>query len=344
MRIATTTFLRRTFVLLGAALALATGTPVMAQGKVTLTNTTGNSCDYSEMKVTPNGNIVVTCGTSSGGGNAANFALSHTFANTTVPALTAGNVSVTRAGGPAGEALMVTFSVSGSGCPAGSGANSGGIMLLPNAPSPISFRVGAAGTSCTVQIGAPSGHTASPSSITFTAQAPGGGDPGPVVDGCPAIPTSSVSGGTAVNDFQTVDQRRMASGSVAYYAVPPPRNNTSVIVEFNQTAGNTTPGGVITEVQVSRCPGVMNPPGHSIASQCKQSTSQIQLVSMNVWTAPAAGYNTQSQLPNGHCLAPASDGQYYVNVRWTYQFCDPSFTLGCGFNIRWNERNGNSPF
>jgi len=342
MRTTTTTFLRRTFLLLGAALALATGTPAMAQGKVTLTGATGNSCDYTEMKVTPNGNITVTCGAAVNNPQAANFALSHTLSSTTVAPLTAGSATVTRAGGPA-EALMVTFSVSGSGC----STNSGGIMLLANTSQTIPFGVGAAGTSCTVQIGAPAGHTASPSSITFTAQTSGGGGGGGgggAPSDCPAIPTTSVAGSAAVSDFQSVDQRRMGSGGIAYYAVPAPRNAASVIVEFNQTAANTTPGSVTTELQVSRCPGVFNPPGHTIAAQCTYTNTQIQLNSLKVWTAPVGQWQNQDALWAGNCFAPATNGQYYVNVRWTYPFCPPDFTLGCGFNIRWVEWNINSPY
>ena len=60
----TTKLLRRAFAGLGAALALV-ATQALAQGTVTLSGTSGNSCSYSTMTVTPNGNIAVTCGGSS---------------------------------------------------------------------------------------------------------------------------------------------------------------------------------------------------------------------------------------------------------------------------------------
>src|SRR5687768_4572649 len=107
MQSTTTNFLRRTFVCLGAALALATGAPVMAQGKLTLTGSQSATCDYSEMKVLPNGNISVTCGNATNG-NVANFALSHasSASNYVLAPNTGSSATVTRVGGPAAEALL----------------------------------------------------------------------------------------------------------------------------------------------------------------------------------------------------------------------------------------------
>src|SRR5688572_5956202 len=173
----TTNFLRRTLVSLGAAFALATGTEVLAQGTVTLTGTAGNTCTYSQMTVQPNGNIAVNCG---GGGNSqvANFALSHSAANGLLAPNTSSAATVARTGGPS-EAVMVTYSVSGTGCSSGSG----GILLNAGQSSTIPFSVGAVGTNCIVTIGA-NGHTTSPNQITFVAQS--GSTPPPNPNPTPA--------------------------------------------------------------------------------------------------------------------------------------------------------------
>lgn len=348
MRATTTTFLRRTFVLLGAALALATGTPAMAQGKVTLSGASGNSCDYTEMKVTPNGNITVTCGTANQ--NVANFALSHASASNqfVLPPNTASAATVTRTGGPVTEALMVSYNVSGSGC----ASAGGGIQMLVNTSQTIPFTVGAAGTSCVVTIGVTGGggHTASPHTITFTAATSGGGGP-PVSGDCPAIPTSSVAGNTVINDFQSVDNRRSSSpgsGSILYYPVPP-SNTASVKVTFDQGQTGASPAG-LTEFQVSPCPGVWNPAGHTIAAQCRYGPSDTPNNVMTIWTAPATSSQGTSVQGQGDlqylCYAPIGSRPYYVNVRYTY-VCPAEIVSGyggCGFSMKWRSNNSNGLF
>ena len=340
MRTTTTTFLRRTFVFLGAALALATGTPAMAQ-KVTLTGATGNSCDYTEMKVTPNGNITVTCGGTVNNPTGATFVLSHDLSSTSIPPNTSGTAKVTRNGGPAGESLLVTYDVRGTGC----STSSGGIMLNAGQVQTIPFSVGAAGTTCVITIGATgTGHTASPYTLTFTAQT----STQPPVGDCPAIPTSSVAGNTVVNDFQSVDNRRSSSpgsGSILYYPVPP-SNTASVKVTFDQGQTGASPAG-LTEFQVSPCPGVWNPPGHTIASQCRYGPSDTPNNVMTIWTVPAM--SSQGTLVQGQgdlqylCFAPIGTRPHYINVRHTYN-CPNEITVGyggCGHSMKWRSNNSN---
>jgi hypothetical protein len=341
----TTNLLRRTLVSLGAALALAAGTQVFAQGTVTLTGTSGNSCNYNQMTVTPNGNIQVNCGTTTSPG-IATFALTHPSGSTgLLPPNTSSSAIVARTGGPS-EAIMVTFSVSGTGC----SPNSGGILLNAGQSSTIAFSVGAAGTNCIVTIGA-TGHTTSPNQITFVAQSgttpppPPPTQPGAPND-CPAILGTSVAGDTKINDFQTVDQRRGSpgSGAILYYPVPP-SNTASVKVTFDQGQTGWSPAGT-TEYQVSPCPGVWDPAGHSIAPQCKMTSTQPNNV-FTIWTAPATstqGTNVQGQGDLQYlCYAPVGQRTYYVNVRWTYA-CPPEIVGGyggCGYSMKWRSNNSN---
>lgn len=332
-----TKLLRRTLAVVGASLLLAAAAPVLAQGTVTLSGTAGNSCTYSQMTVTPNGTISVACsGTTATPTTVANFSV--TTAQSTLPANTSGVATVTRTGGPT-EALMVQFSVSGTGCT----PSSGGIMMNAGTSQTIGFTIGGAGSTCTITIGAPSGHTSSPSNVNVvvqsTTQPPPGGGTAP--EGCPAIPTSSLNRTGALPDFQTVDQLKMASTVIAYYPVPAPPNAMSVIVEYSQTQMANTPASVITEFQVSKCPGVWDPPGHSIAEQCRHRGTFANINNMKIWTSGAGQYQSQANLPAGNCFAPRSTGQYYINVRWTYPSCP--YPEGCGFSNRWLEWASNSP-
>jgi hypothetical protein len=338
----TINLLRRTLVSLGAAFALATGTQVFAQGTVTLTGTAGNSCTYSQMTVQPNGNIAVNCG--SGGSTQATFALTHPSSATgLLPPNTSSSATVARTGGPA-EAVMVTYSVTGTGCNPGSG----GILLNAGQSSTIGFSVGAAGTSCTLTISS-TGHATSPNQITFVAQS-GTTEPPPTPppsSDCPAIPASSVPGDTKINDFQTVDQRRGSpgSGSILYYPVPSSLT-ASVKVTFDQGQTGWSPPGT-TEYQVSPCPGVWDPPGHSIASQCRFGPSTSPNNVFTIWTAPATstqGTNVQAQGDLQYlCYAPIGTRAHYVNVRWIYT-CPPEIVSGyggCGYSMKWRANNSN---
>ena len=226
-------------------------------------------------------------------------------------------------------------------------------MLTAGNSSTIPFTVGAAGTECTVTIGALNGgHIANPNTIKFTAQSgttPPPPPPPPVdplPGNCPAIPTTSVAGDTAINDFSAYKFMRMASGAVGYYPVPASPNGIAV-VEFSQVADSTTPGSVITDIQVSLCPGSWDPPGHAIADNCKMRSPFANLNNMKVWNAAAGNYNSQAALDasgaSSNCWAPKTSGQYYVNIRWTFPSC-PFGASACGFTHRWNQLGSNSPF
>ena len=38
---------------------------------------------------------------------------------------------------------------------------------------------------------------------------------------------------------------------------------------------------------------------------------------------------------NGYCFAPSSDGQWYINAKWTYQQCAFGAQI-CGFAVQQN--------
>ena len=348
----TTKLLRRAFAGLGAALALV-ATHALAQGTVTLSGTSGNSCNYSTMTVTPNGNIAVTCG---GGNNQiANFALSHASSASgyVLAPNTSTSATVSRTGGDASQALMVMYSVNGNGC----ATSQGGIMLNAGGSQTIPFTIGAAGSTCTVSIALVSGTTGtvSPSTLTFSAQTstqpPPTETPPP---GCPAPLSSSINGATKadgdkgrvidISDFQGVTNTYgVPSGTIIYWPVPTP--TTSVKSGFSQGQTARTPPNPFVEYQVSKCPGVFLD-SSQVAAACRPSRqwngNQNELT---IWTAPAAGVDEQSDLVNPTiCYAPIGTGTYYINVRTTYNSCPYTSTGGCGFSYRWNQFGSNSQF
>ena len=350
----TTRLLRRAFAGLGAALALV-ATQALAQGTVTLTGAQAgaNSCSYTEMKVTPNGNIQVTC---TGGNQAiANFALSH--ASSASGYVLAPNTStsaiVSRTGGDASQALMVMYSVQGNGC----ASSQGGIMLNAGGSQTIPFTIGAAGSTCTVSIALVSGTTGtvSPSTLTFTAQTgtveP---PPPPPPSGCPAPVASSINGAAKadgdkgrvidISDFQGVTNTYgVPSGTIIYWPVPTP--TTSVKAGFSQGQTARTPPSPFVEYQVSRCPGVFLD-ASQVAPACRPSRQWTGNQSeLTIWTAPAAGFDEQSDFTNPTiCYAPIGAGTYYINVRTTYTSCPYTASGGCGFSYRWNQFGTNSQF
>jgi hypothetical protein len=329
MSIQTTNFLRRTFIGLGAGLALAAGTQALAQGSITLSGSTSASCSYSSMTVLPNGNIAVTCGSGQTNPQGANFALSHGFSSNTLAPNTSGNVTVTRTGGPS-EPLFVQYSVSGSGC----SSQGGGMMMLAGQSQTIPVAVGAAGTNCTVTIGPQSPHTANPGTIVFTAQTGGGGDPGgpAVPPGCPAIPANAVSRiGWPVN-VSDVDQLRMESGKTAYYPVVNSSVAQSVVVEFSQGQQGATPGDLLTEMAVSKCPGYIDP---TVPPECRITFGFTSFYKMSIWTEDHPSWASWKG-----CKAPKTDSSgapqtWYVNVRWTYAGNNCQGASPCGASMQW---------
>lgn len=318
MHSSTKNLLRRTFSLLGATAALAAGAPAFGQLTATMVGGT-SSCVYSGMTVAPNGNITITCNTSSS--TAAQFVLT---GPSTLTVGAAGTALVSRSGGPA-ETLTVNYAVSGS-CAAANGS----LSFAPSSVAQsIALTAGAAAGTCVVSITPPTGHTTAPASgsINITVQASGGGDPVPV--GCP----------TPQADYKLVNlgwssapsELRMASGVIASFPIPAPKA-TKASVRLSQGQTPVSPGGT-SEFYISKCPGVINPAGGS----CYKSVQAGNYTNApDAYTKAVYGWDTQAELdPRNSCWAPAAEGQWYVNVRWNYTTTNCPW--GCGYSLQWFE-------
>jgi hypothetical protein len=140
--------------------------------------------------------------------------------------------------------------------------------------------------------------------------------------GCPAIPIPLAWG--------TIREHRMNSGVIAAFPLQSPQG-TKASIAFTQGQQAATPAGPITEFSISKCPGVID----TTVPQCYYRNTTININQITVYTKPVYTWASQATLGNRGCWAPASEGPWYVNVRWTYATCPASYTRGCGFSVQW---------
>lgn len=331
----TPNLLRRTLVLIGVAAGFATATSVVAQGTVTLSGSSGNSCSYSAMTIAPNGNVTVTC--QGGGGppppppGQAYFTISGPASLTPSTAYSAGQFKVSRTdtNGPA-DSVAFGYTVTGNGCQ----FRSRGPYWLspPNGSKPsetLDIQSEASG-SCTITLTIQEGHTgSSPHQMTVAGS--------PVPAGCPAVDPNIAT--ERPSSYGPVDHLRMDSGKIAYYKViAPPNPAASVVVDFTQGQQPATPAGMVTEYSVSLCPGTMD---KHPATQCYYRSTNIDFNKIVIYTAGLPQWNwiDQTSIGDRGCYAPAltsagQSQQFYVNVRWTYPSC-PWGSGYCGTALQW---------
>lgn len=127
-------------------------------------------------------------------------------------------------------------------------------------------------------------------------------------------------------------EQRAASGVVMAFPIPPQKPGSSkVTVRLMQGQQPASPAGGITEFTVSRCPGVIDP-----ASACyRKSEASNFTVAPDAFTAAKYSFTSQATVGGRGCWAPRSEGQWYVNVRWTYANCP--LAGGCGYSMQWSE-------
>lgn len=128
----------------------------------------------------------------------------------------------------------------------------------------------------------------------------------------------------------TALELRLSSGTIASFPIPAP-NTSKVSVKMTQGQQQMSPGDGISEMSISKCPGVIdttNPNCYSVTSNGNNFT-----VSKDAYTRAVYSFNSQAALAGRGCWAPASEGQWYVNVRWTY--ANSCFGQACGYSMQW---------
>ena len=105
-------------------------------------------------------------------------------------------------------------------------------------------------------------------------------------------------------------------------------------VAFGESAGGAyTPQPVTLTISINKCPGLID----------TDPTNRCNLTSTNgnynsiAWFSKQYSVITDATQANlrGYCFAPSSEGQWYINAKWTYQQCAFGAQI-CGFAIQQN--------
>ena len=323
MRFSTNRLLRRAPAWLAAAI-LSGLNPAWAQqdpGKMYFSD--GSWCNYSTMSIAPNGAITVGCVPTKDSNptdpnpppspDKADFWLSLPGSLTASPSAQV-TVTINRTGGPA-KLNYATYTLTGSGC-----ANKSHRFPLSAGDTHDVVFTATSGGSCTVAVTPEFPDISSRSTVTITV---GTGNPPPVA-GCPTPAAGSIARST---DLSNPDKLFMGSGTIAYYPVP----TQAASYVFTQNEIAAVPNDIVTEFSVSRCPGVID----SSVPQCYKNSGLVNYNSIDIITRPTNGWGDQASVGNRGCYADAASGTWYVNVRWTFPFCQYG-TAGCGFSMKWN--------
>lgn len=319
--------LRRTAVALFAAVSFAGSLPAFAQTSNLLKRSTGETvCSYTGLSVTPNGNVIVTC--DSGGVVNPPPPAGESFSITTSPSSLAVNTSalvlVTRVNG-VNSTATINYTVTGGCLP------TSGVFWIGTARPTEGFQITApaSGASCTVSITTDTGSLATPSSVTVPITGGGGGGGGTTGNGCPAVPND-------VADFTLklsgADVQRLASGRIASATLPTIGTQASAQFVLGETT--SSPRAATVEASINKCRGVID----TNAGFCYLRTDNPSLTGFTWLERPPAGWGVNTDTyaaAYGLCKAYASDGPYYLNMRYTYS--SSSCSLGiCGFVSQWN--------
>jgi hypothetical protein len=325
---------RRTAALIAAAASLLISHNASALS-VTLTNTTGSSCTYSGMSVDPTGNVQVTC-TAAGGTGPGTLSIT---APLTMTVGVGGSATVTRSGGNTLAATVVVASSTPSICTVSSAPLTfpdGGVTSFT-----VPVATPAAGT-CTLTlsqatIAAISTGTANITVAAATTTPP----PPPPPSGCATAPSDMLSA-------QFLDLGvwwAQLNKSQQVVSIPLTRVLTySKQAVFGENAGAAyTPQPVTLEITISKCPGFIDVDAahpsatHPNGNACNLKSPNGTYNSITWFGKPYGGITTVSQFnAYGYCYAPESDGQYYLNARWTFSSC-PLGQQVCGFAIQQNR-------
>jgi len=303
---------------------------------VTLTGANGSTCSYSTMSITPDGNVTVQCsGTSapppSNTGDAGAFAIAVNQAGVNVgdqPTLT-----ITRSVGSSGV-VNVPYSLTGAGC-----TNSNGNASFGDGVGTYSFGVPmvAPGT-CTVALGTPTTSAAvatgprisSPASVVISVNAP---QPGPGTAGCAAPPADMLT--ASFKSIGAVLLQMQKSGQVVSIPLPEVVSGFhSGQAVFSESAGGAfTPQPVTLNVSISKCPGIVDT---DTSNSCNLTSTNGNYNAITWFAAPySVIQDPDSANRYSFCWAPRSEGQWYVNARWSYSSCAFGAAV-CGFAIQQN--------
>jgi hypothetical protein len=148
---------------------------------------------------------------------------------------------------------------------------------------------------------------------------------------CPTPPGDLLEA-TLAGPGNVLTQRQLSGQIVAIPA--PVMSSSSVKIVFSETPSASTPQPVTLEISINRCRGVIDP---STTTRCNLRSTNGHYNSIVYFTRPYLMIQDEaSAYTYGWCWAPASEGPWYINARWTYSECGFGSST-CGFAIQYNS-------
>lgn len=326
MNTSTTNLLRRTAVALAAVAGFYVADSSAAV--VTLSGVNGNTCTYSSMSVAPDGGFTVAC---QGGGGTPPPPVPGTLglgAQADVTVGTPVTINAFRSSGSSGV-VGASYSVSGTGCAAGSGTVS---WADADAGSkPIAVTTTAAGTCSVALSNATGGASLGTASISFNVTAVQ-----PAPSNCPTgftAPADMISAqlGGVGNPLLAMAK----SGQVTSITLPATAAgySTGQIALGESAGGAYTPQPVTLNITISKCKGLIDT---DQSNRCNIQSTNGNYNSIT-WFSQAYSIirDANSAGLRGYCWAPASEGPWYFNAKWTYSQCAFGAQT-CGFAVQQN--------
>lgn len=317
----TSHLLRRT----AAVFAAVAGFHVAADSQAAqISLSSGGTCTFGTMNVTPAGNLEVQCtGSSTGPGPAGTFALSGGALALQVSTSSSptNQLTVSRAGGTTDQ---VTVSYSIASASSSCTPMAAGTLTFNNGSSTsqaIPVTATATAGTCDVTISAPTivgtqTATTAPTLGLLTATVTVTAAPPPPPPGtCPTPPANMVTADLGWPGLTT--RIALLSGQVVSFPAPPARTTgISNVVRIAETV--TTPNQSFLEVTLSKCPGVID--STAGGGRCYIGSYVTNLNELVYYYNTAGARNENWIRIQGACYAPIGDGVWFVNARWTYAF------------------------
>lgn len=346
-----TNLLRRTAVAFAAVAGFLIAAPSQA-AVVTLTGASGNTCTYSSMSVQPDGSFNVSCSVpptttptptpTPTPGAAGQFAF---VSATGTTASVGGNYQfpVSRVNGSTGN-VSIVYTVAGAGC-----TNGVGTLTFPDGISTAqNAQIWAltANSNCTITLGTPT------TTSTVTTQPTLGAVTTMTISVAPSSstnPNPTPPPGTCPTGFTTPsDLLSMNLGGLGNPLLAMAKSNQTISmplpavqpgfstgqIAFGESAGGAyTPQPVTLQISISQCPGLVDP---DTTNRCNLTSSNGNYNSITWFAQPYSVIKDPSSANlRGYCWAPASQGQWYINAKWTYSQCAFGAAT-CGFAIQQN--------
>lgn len=325
--------LRRTFAAFAAATSLLAIHEAAAQtaGTVTLSGTSGNSCNYSALSVNPSGGVTVTC---SGGGTPPPANTAGAFSWTAGTATNAANsnaqATIQRTGGTLG-AYDIYYWYEGAGCAHSEVAGPVKFGDGDAANKSVAIPMGRSGV-CTVGIGAPPSPATIGANRFIAISVSSIPDPPSPPSGCAATPTGMLT--NAFGGLGNVLLQMQGSGQVVAIKVPNLGNRSTGQVSFGESAGGAySPQPVTIEISINKCPGVIDTDYNNF---CNLRSTNGNYNSITWMGKSYSSINAGNVQQYGYCWAGEPGTQYYINARWTYASCAFGAQV-CGFAVQYNE-------